>query len=396
MSRQEGVQSVSVNLTTEKMDVVHDDRLDADKICELVSRLSIGAQEYISADALAAQRRKREDAQQLAELNGVKKRVILCVIFALPLLYVSMGHMAGLPLPSFMSPHHAPLTFALVQLALTLPIVIGGRSFYINGFGSLVKGHPNMDTLVAVGTFSALLYGIYAAVKIALGDMSYAENLFFESAAVVITLVMLGKYLEARSKQHTSDAIRALTELAPETALVTRHSETGEVPVSELRVGDIISVRPGERFPCDGVVTSGASSADLSMLTGESLPVTLDIGGAVTGGSINGEGLIVFTATRVGGDTALAQIIRMVEDAQGKKAPIARLADKVAGVFVPVVMLIARSGSHYLDAVRQGYRIYIKRIRLRPRRSLPLLARTCNADGYHGRHGARRGVGRAV
>ena len=296
------------------MDVVYDDRLDADKICELISRLSFGAQEYISADALAAQRRKREDAQKLAELNGVKKRVILCVIFALPILYVSMGHMAGLPLPSFMSPHHAPLTFALVQMALTLPIVIGGLSFYINGFGSLVKGHPNMDTLVAVGTVSALLYGIYAAVKIALGDMSYAENLFFESAAVVITLVMLGKYLEARSKQHTSDAIRALTELAPETALVTRHSETGEVPVSELRVGDIISVRPGERFPCDGVVT---------------------------GGSINGEGLIVFTATRVGGDTALAQIIRMVEDAQGKKAPIARLADKVAGVFVPVVMLIA-------------------------------------------------------
>lgn len=142
MSRQEGVQSVSVNLTTEKMDVVYDDRLDADKICELVSRLSFGAQEYISADALAAQRRKREDAQKLAELNGVKKRVILCVIFALPILYVSMGHMAGLPLPSFMSPHHAPLTFALVQLALTLPIVIGGRSFYINGFGSLVKGHP--------------------------------------------------------------------------------------------------------------------------------------------------------------------------------------------------------------------------------------------------------------
>ena len=186
------------------MDVVYDDRLDADKICELVSRLSFGAQEYISADALAAQRRKREDAQKLAELNSVKKRVILCIIFALPLLYISMGHMAGLPLPSLMSPHHAPLTFAIVQLALTLPIVIGGRDFYINGFGSLVKGHPNMDTLVAVGTFSALLYGIYAAVKIALGDMSYAENLFFESAAVVITLVMLGKYLEARSKRHTS------------------------------------------------------------------------------------------------------------------------------------------------------------------------------------------------
>ena len=341
MGRQSGVQSVSVNLTTEKMDIVYDDTLDTAKICELVSRLSFGAEEYVSADALAAENRKKEDAQKQAELSAMKKRVILCICFAVPLLYVSMGHMIGLPLPDFMSPHHAPLVFALVQLVLTVPIVIGGRNFYINGFSSLVKGHPNMDTLVAVGTFSALAYGIYAAVKIALGDMGYAENLFFESAAVVITLVMLGKYLEARSKRHTSDAIRALTELAPETALVTRHGETGEVPVSELRVGDVITVRPGERFPCDGTVTSGASSADLSMLTGESLPITLDEGASVTGGSINGEGLIIFTATKVGGDTALAQIIRMVEDAQGKKAPIAKLADKVAGVFVPVVMAIA-------------------------------------------------------
>ncbi len=341
MQRQVGVQSVSVNLTTEKMDIVYDDTLDVQKICELVSRLSFGAEEYISADALAAENRRKEDAEKQAELSAMKRRVILCICFAVPLLYVSMGHMVGLPLPMFMMPHHAPLTFALVQLVLTLPIVIGGRNFYINGFGSLVKGHPNMDTLVAVGTFSALAYGIYAVVKIALGDTGYSENLFFESAAVVITLVMLGKYLEARSKRHTSDAIRALTELAPETALVTRHGETGEVPVSELRVGDVITVRPGERFPCDGTVSSGASSADLSMLTGESLPVTLDVGSGVTGGSINGEGLIVFTATKVGGDTALAQIIRMVEDAQGKKAPIAKLADKVAGVFVPVVMAIA-------------------------------------------------------
>ena len=341
MQRQEGVQSVSVNLTTEKMDIVYDDNLDVPKICELVSRLSFGAEEYISADALAAENRRKEQQEKQAELDAMKKRVIMCICFAVPLLYVSMGHMIGLPLPEFMMPHHAPLTFALVQLLLTLPIVIGGRNFYINGFGSLVKGHPNMDTLVAVGTFSALAYGVYALIKIALGDMSYAENLFFESAAVVITLVMLGKYLEARSKRHTSDAIRALTELAPETALVTRHGETGEVPVSELREGDVITVRPGERFPCDGTVTSGASSADLSMLTGESLPVTLDVGSTVTGGSINGEGLIVFTATKVGGDTALAQIIRMVEDAQGKKAPIAKLADKVAGVFVPVVMAIA-------------------------------------------------------
>lgn len=342
MSRQSGVENVSVNLTTEKMNISYDDScLDTDKICELVAGLSFGAEEYVSADAMARDARKKEEAEKAAELESMKRRVILCICFALPLLYVSMGHMIGLPLPRVIDPHYAPLAFAVVQFMLTLPVVIGGRNFYINGFGSLVKGHPNMDTLVAIGTFSALLYGIYSLIRIAMGDVSFAGNLFFESAAVVISLVLLGKYLEARSKHHTSDAIRALTELAPETATVTRHGETDQVPVSELREGDVITVRPGERFPCDGVVTSGISSADLSMLTGESLPVTLEEGGAVTGGSINGEGVIVFSATKVGGDTTLAQIIRMVEDAQGKKAPIAKIADRVAGVFVPVVMGIA-------------------------------------------------------
>lgn len=342
MSRQSGVENVSVNLTTEKMNISYDDNsLDADKICSLVAGLSFGAEEYVSADAMARDARKKEEAEKTAELESMKRRVILCICFALPLLYVSMGHMIGLPLPRVIDPHYAPLAFAVVQLVLTLPVVIGGRNFYINGFGSLVKGHPNMDTLVAIGTFSALLYGIYSLIRIAMGDVSFAGNLFFESAAVVISLVLLGKYLEARSKHHTSDAIRALTELAPETATVTRHGETDQVPVSELREGDVITVRPGERFPCDGVVTNGISSADLSMLTGESLPVTLEEGGTVTGGSINGEGVIVFSATKVGGDTTLAQIIRMVEDAQGKKAPIAKIADRVAGVFVPVVMGIA-------------------------------------------------------
>lgn len=342
MSRQSGVENVSVNLTTEKMNISYDDScLDTDKICELVAGLSFGAEEYVSADAMARDARKKEEAEKAAELESMKRRVILCICFALPLLYVSMGHMIGLPLPRIIDPHYAPLAFAVVQLVLTLPVVIGGRNFYINGFGSLVKGHPNMDTLVAIGTFSALLYGIYSLIRIAMGDVSFAGNLFFESAAVVISLVLLGKYLEARSKHHTSDAIRALTELAPETATVTRHGETGQVPVSELREGDVITVRPGERFPCDGVVTNGISSADLSMLTGESLPATLEEGGTVTGGSINGEGVIVFSATKVGGDTTLAQIIRMVEDAQGKKAPIAKIADRVAGVFVPVVMGIA-------------------------------------------------------
>lgn len=341
MSRQAGIEEVSVNLTTEKMRIKYDDTLDVGKICALVDRLSFGAEEYVSADAMANSARKKEEEAKKAELADMKKRVILCIIFAAPLLYISMGHMLGLPLPKAISQNYNPLVFALIQLALTAPVVYGGRSFYRNGFSSLFKGHPNMDSLVAIGTFSALLYGIYALIKIALGDIGFAHNLFFESAATVITLVLLGKYLEAKSKGHTSDAIRALTLLSPETATVTRHGATDEVPVLELREGDIITVLPGGRFPCDGVITEGESTADMSMLTGESVPVSIGIGDGVTGGSINGEGKITFTATKVGGDTALSQIIRMVEDAQGRKAPIAKTADKVAGVFVPVVIGIA-------------------------------------------------------
>ncbi len=341
MSRQSAVSEVSVNLTTEKMRIVYDDTLNAEKVCELVSRLGFEAEEYVAKDSAALKQRRAEEEQKKAELLSMKHRVILCICFAVPLLYVSMGNMLGLPLPAAISSQGDPLLFAAIQLALCLPVIYGGRSFYINGFGSLFKGHPNMDTLVAVGSGSALLYSLFALVKIALGDTAYAENLFFESAAVVLALVLLGKYFEAHSKGHTSDAIKALTELAPETATVTRHGATGEVPVNELREGDVITVFPGGRFPCDGIVTSGVSTADMSMLTGESLPVTIEEGSAVTGGSINGEGNIVFTAAKVGGDTALAQIIRMVESAQGKKAPIAKIADKVAGVFVPVVIAIA-------------------------------------------------------
>ncbi|MDO4816276.1 MAG: heavy metal translocating P-type ATPase [Bacillota bacterium] len=341
MSRQSAVSEVSVNLTTEKMRIVYDDSLDNDKICDLVSRLGFEAQEYVSEDSLALKQRKAEAQRKKAEHADMKRRVVLCICFAIPLLYVSMGHMIGLPLPELIAPHSNPLGFAVIQLVLALPVVYGGRSFFVNGFGSLVKGHPNMDSLVAIGASSALLYSTFSLVKIALGDATYAENLFFESAAVVLALVLLGKFFEARSKDRTSDAIRALTELAPETATVTRHGATGEVPVNELRQGDEITVFPGGRFPCDGIVKSGISTADLSMLTGESLPVTIEEGSPVTGGSINGEGNIVFTAAKVGGDTALAQIIRMVEDAQSKKAPIAKIADKVAGVFVPVVIAIA-------------------------------------------------------
>ena len=309
MSRQEGVQSVSVNLTAEKwtssMTIGSTPTKYASSSRALVSVLRSISLPMRSWRSVAKGRSRRSSRSSTA----LKSASYCELFFALPLLYVSMGHMAGLPLPSFMSPHHAPLTFALVQLALTLPIVIGGRGFYINGFGRR--------------------YVFGAPVRHLRRDQDRARRHELCGKPVFRKRGGRNNARHAREiprgaqKRHTSDAIRALTELAPETALVTRHGETGEVPVSELRVGDVISVRPGERFPCDGVVTSGVSSADLSMLTGESLPVTLDIGGTVTGGSINGEGLIVFTATRVGGDTALAQIIRMVEDAQGKKAPIA-------------------------------------------------------------------------
>lgn len=341
MNKQAAVSSASVNLTTEKMTVSYDDSLSTEDICALVARLGFTAEEYVPQESFGSAASKREAEKKAAELTDMKKRVTVCIVFAALLMYVAMGHMISAPLPEFMDMHTHPLAFAIVQLILTLPIVWGGRSFYINGFGSLVKAHPNMDTLVAVGSSSALLYGLFALVKIALGDVSYVDSLFFESAGVVVALVLLGKFLEARSKGKTSEAIRALTELAPETATVTRHGETGEIPVGELREGDVVTVLPGGRFPCDGTVSEGRSSADLSMLTGESLPVSIEEGSTVTGGSINGEGRIVFTATKVGGDTALAQIIRMVEDAQGKKAPIAKIADRVAGVFVPIVIGIA-------------------------------------------------------
>jgi len=341
MNKQCAVDFVSVNLTTEKMTIRYDDTLDTEKVCALVERLGFGAEEYVSEEALASERRKKEEQEKQKELKSMKRRLILCICFAVPLLYVSMGHMAGLPLPRLIAPEFNPLAYALTQLILTLPVLYGGRSFYKTGFPSLFKGHPNMDSLVAMGTTSAFIYGVYAVIKISAGDVGFAHQLFFEGAATVVTLVFLGKYLEAKSGRKTSAAIRALTELAPETATVTRGGVTHEIPVSELCEGDTVTVFPGGRFPCDGIVLSGASSVDMSMLTGESLPVTVEKGSAVTGGSINGEGNIVFTATKVGGDTALAQIIRMVEDAQGKKAPIARIADKVAGIFVPTVIGIA-------------------------------------------------------
>ncbi|NLT97532.1 MAG: copper-translocating P-type ATPase, partial [Christensenellaceae bacterium] len=222
-----------------------------------------------------------------------------------------------------------------------VPVILAGSRFFRVGFKALIKRAPNMDTLVAIGTGSAFLYGVYATVMIYLGEFGYAEQLYFESAAVVITLVMLGKYLEAVSKGKTSEAIKKLMGLKPKTAIVMKNGAELEVPLDEVAVGDIVLVRPGSSVPVDGTVIEGISSVDESMLTGESLPVEKHPGSTVTGGSINGEGLLKFEVTRVGEDTALSKIIKLVEEAQGKKAPIAKMADVVSGYFVPAVLAIA-------------------------------------------------------
>ena len=286
-----------------------------------------------------ADRERREKA-----LKTMRLRLIVAAVFSAPVLYIAMSHMfpaLGLPIPYFMGSHDFPLMFALVQMALTIPVMIAGSKFFRVGFKTLLKGAPNMDTLVAIGTGSAFLYGVFATVRIYLGDFGFAQQLYFESAAIVITLVMLGKYLEAVSKGKTSEAIKKLMGLKPRTAVILKDGAEMEVQLEEVAVGDVVLVRPGSTVPVDGVVLDGISSVDESMLTGESLPVEKQPGSNVTGGSINGEGMLRFSAQRVGADTALSKIIKLVEEAQGKKAPIAKLADVISGYFVPAVLGIA-------------------------------------------------------
>ncbi len=338
LSRLNGVKSASVNLTTNRATVEY----DAGGVTLAQIRKAVADAGYtprMEEEARDEQEEKREKA-----LRNMRLRVIIASVFALPELYIAMGHMIPalkLPMPMFMDPHMFPFVFALVQLILTIPVVIAGSRFFTNGMKTLFKLAPNMDTLVAIGTGSAFVYSIYAMIRIYLGDFMFSGSLYFESAAVVITLVMLGKYLEAVSKGKTSQAIKKLMRLAPKTATVLRNGAELEVELDDVEVGDVVVVKPGASIPVDGEVTDGASSVDESMLTGESLPVEKASGSAVTGGSINGEGLLKFRVTRIGEDTALSKIIKLVEDAQSKRAPIAKIADKVSGIFVPIVMGIA-------------------------------------------------------
>ena len=340
LKKLDGVSEPSVNLATNRAAFSYDPtKVKLTQVREAITKAGYTPLDLATEDTRDAEQEKREKALRL-----MRFRLITAVVFAAPILYIAMAHMfpkLGVPLPAFMNPHSFPLVFALVQLLLTIPVLFAGGRFFRVGFKTLIKGSPNMDTLVAIGTGSAFLYGVYATVLIYLGDFGFAQHLYFESAAVVITLVMLGKYLEAVSKSKTSEAIKKLMNLRPQTAVIVKDGVEMTVALDEVAVGDVVLVRPGAAIPVDGTVLDGASSVDESMLTGESLPVEKQPGSPVTGGSINGEGLLHFTVTRVGEDTALSKIIHLVEEAQGRKAPIAKLADIISGYFVPAVLGIA-------------------------------------------------------
>lgn len=333
-----GVQQAIVNLATEKLVVSYDDhQVTSAEIIKAVTDAGYQATEEVAAGATADQDREKKQ-KHIAEMW---QRFWISAVFTVPLLYIAMGHMVGLPLPAFLNPMTHATTFAMVQLILTLPVLYVGREFFTVGFKALFKGHPNMFSLVALGTSAAFVYSLYGTVMIFLGDTSFTMALYYESAGVILTLITLGKYFEAVSKGKTSDAIKKLMGLAPKTAHILRDGAEIEVPVDAVQLDDIVIVRPGDKIPVDGVIVSGSSSVDEAMLTGESLPVEKKVGDAVIGASINKNGSFQFKATKVGKETALAQIIQLVEDAQGSKAPIAQLADKISGVFVPIVIGLA-------------------------------------------------------
>ena len=338
VSKIPGVDKASVNLATEIMTVEATDNVTPEDIAKVVDGVGYSARPRGKSveEELEEKNEKKE-----AHLREMKRNLTISAIFAVPLLFIAMADMVGIPMPAFLSPMQSPVSYALIQLALVLPIIWLGRRFFVDGFKALSKGHPNMDSLVALGTSAAFLYSLYGTYHVLEGHAHFAMNLYYESAGVILTLITLGKYFEDVSKGKTSMAIQTLVGLAPKMATVLRDGQEVEVPVEEVQVGDLIRVKPGEKVPVDGVVTEGNSTVDESMLTGESIPVSKAVGDEVIGASLNKTGSFILKATKIGKDTALSQIIQLVEQAQGSKAPIAKLADKVSGVFVPIVIVLA-------------------------------------------------------
>ena len=336
-----GVESAEVNLLGGTMVVEAQSEAVKESIIQAVKDAGYGAS--VSGE------KKQESAPADSAMKEMKKRIIGSVVFLVILMYFTMGHMIGLPLPHWYHGQNSALVAALLQFFLTLPVVYLNRVYFTRGIKALWHRSPNMDSLIAVGSGASMIYGVAALFRMAYsmghGDRDtvsfYSENLYFESAAMILTLITLGKFLETRAKGKTGDAIRALMDLRPETATVLRDGQERTIPADQVGVGDIVIVRSGGRIPVDGTVLEGRGAVDQSALTGESVPVDVEPGDTVAAATINTEGYLKFRADKVGADTTLYQVIRMVEEAGGSKAPIARLADKIAGVFVPVVMGIA-------------------------------------------------------
>lgn len=350
----EGVESAQVNLLAKLLTVEYDEgSVTPESICAAVKKAGFSAVLQEEPKPVENNNDEKPNPPSLPKpeekFTPVKIRLAVSVPLLVILMYITMGHMVGLPLPDFLHGVNNGVQFAFLQFLLTLPVIYVNRKFFFNGFRSLLHKAPNMDTLVAVGSGAALIYGIASIFMIGYGlgngkiDIAekYVSNLYFESASMILTLVTVGKFLEERSKSKTNSAVAKLIDLSPKTATVIRNGKETTVNAEEIVVGDLILIRPGEKIPVDGIITEGASSVDQSALTGESMPVEKSKGDSVMSASLNLEGSFTMKASKVGKDTTLAQIIRLVEDAGATKAPVARLADKIAGVFVPVVMSIS-------------------------------------------------------
>ncbi|WMJ79199.1 heavy metal translocating P-type ATPase [Clostridium sp. MB40-C1] len=331
----DGVIESNVNLATEKLNITFEPGVvrisDIKKAVDKAGYKAIEEAETVD---------KNKDIKE-KQLKEMKNRLAISLFFTVPLLIITMGHMVGLKLPMAIDPHMNPLNFALIQLILATPVMIVGTKFYTVGFKTLIKRNPNMDSLIAIGSSAAYIYGLFAVYKILNGYNEYVMKLYFESAGTILTLITFGKYLESVSKGKTSDAIKKLMGLAPKTAVIIKDGKENVISIDDVEVGDVILVKPGEKIPVDGMVIDGITSIDESMLTGESIPVEKTKGSNVFGGSINKNGSIRYEATKIGKDTALSQIIKLVEDAQGSKAPIAKMADIISGYFVPIVIILA-------------------------------------------------------
>lgn len=358
VSKLEGAENVSVNLLTNSMQVEFDEsRINERQIIDAVVKAGYGASPRAehtggapagSAGVSSRQEMSRENPME-AQLKNMKMRLIVSFAFLIPLMYVTMGHMVGLSLPSFLDGMENAVNFAFTQFLLCLPVIFVNRKYFSKGFQTLFHLAPNMDSLIAIGSSASLVYGIVAIYRMSYGmghgDMElvhrYYHDLYFESAAMILALITVGKYLETRSKGKTSEAITKLLDLAPKTAVVERGGVESEIPVEQVQAGDIVVVRPGSSIPVDGFIVEGSTSVDEAAITGESIPVHKQVNDTVIAATMNKTGFIRFKATRVGDDTTFSQIIRLVEEASSSKAPIAKIADKIAGVFVPVVIGIA-------------------------------------------------------